>query len=278
MQRVRVYSPEELAATISAIAARDVDQPSIRRTALAVVGRHDRDKWPTLLRDYVLRATRWVPERGEVVEAPADVLRFGAADCDGLTTLYLALAWCVGLEARPVLVGDHGQPVHALPEVKTRDGWRMVEVSHPTPRKWRHAWRNTRKDNRMQIHMVGGACCVVGADPPRGDRTARWCTTPDGSERWREGPDGCACPNIPVPTNRAPEPWEVETQRAFCEGRARPRYRAAKKKGGGTRYGAKTSDLSYRPGGEQQGAAPSGGGGFPWWLLLVAYELTRKKK
>jgi hypothetical protein len=267
MRRIRVYTPEALAAAISSVAMAEVDFPQIRRTALAVVARAPRREWPELLHEYILRTTRWIPERGEIVESPIETLRLGAADCDGLTALYLALAWAVGLDARPMLVGDHDQPTHAVAEVMTSGGWRQVEVSSPRGRQWRHAWRNTKEDAMDDVFeglAVGSAHAIVriGAQVNPVDQgragPAKWCSTPDGAERWlRTDARGfiddtaCPCPNVPVPTNRPPEPWETEARRVECGGEPAARRRARKKApgGGGAGYRRKVpGDWNYQPG------------------------------
>lgn len=247
MRRVRAYTPEALATAIAQVAAGDVDDPQVRRTALAIVGRYPKHEWPEMLLAYVLRTTRWIPELGEVVESPVDTLRLGAADCDGLTALYLALSWAVGVRARPVLVGDHEQPVHAMPEVWTGGGWRMVEVSNAAPRDWRHAWRNTAEEAApMQLQvgrpgaeprrvmrpvrivdrtqLVGAMVNPRAEDEPRkprryASRDNPWCSTPSGAERWRTGDisgEDCRCPNILVREDRPPEPWEQRAGAEIC--------------------------------------------------------------
>jgi len=204
VRRTRVNTPEQLGTVISQVAGQDADHPNIRRTALAVVGRYPEKDWPQLLRDFVLRATRWIPERGEVVEGPAEVLRLGAADCDGLTTLYLALAWSVGINARPMLVGDDeaAGPVHVLPEVETEDGWRAVEVSHPQGREWQFAWRNALEDTMPKQRGVSGLAVGAGST-----RTVR-CWQPPNYDTYRElrtrAEHPCPCPEIEQIGSRDP--------------------------------------------------------------------------
>jgi len=244
VRQVLVETPEELAAIISMEAGSEADSPRIRRTALAVVGRYPHKDWPRLLREYVLRTTRWIPERGEVVESPLDVIRTGAADCDGLTALYLALAWSVGMTARPLLVGEDeaSGPVHALPEVLTSEGWRSVEVSHPEPREWASAWRNVREDNvgndepccagcadtggnceGEKVADVGGMWAVgarmrVGRNwktvrcwqPPYYDTSYDRRTTDDYD-------DACPCPEVGTPTGQdASDPHRLRRAIARC--------------------------------------------------------------
>jgi hypothetical protein len=143
----------------------------------------------------------------------------------------------VGIKARPMMVGDNEQPTHVMPEVMTAGGWRSVEVSSPRPRRWRSAWRNTKEDAMRESRLLGvgagPAMPIVRsgarANPNDGARlvAASWCTTPDGAERWSTtdargvvDDTSCPCPNIPIDSDRPPEPWEVNIRRTECGGGA----------------------------------------------------------